>query len=60
MRLFQPNKEPKVQESALITIWHRPYSAVMNWDNTIIEKTRNIKKIIQQRFNIHMIKITLT
>ena len=25
LRLFRCNKEPKVEESALVTIWHRPY-----------------------------------
>jgi hypothetical protein len=40
MGLFQPNKEPKLEESALITIWHRPYCTVMNWYNTVW----NIKK----------------
>jgi hypothetical protein len=27
---FQPNKETKVEESALTTIWHRPYCRVIN------------------------------
>ena len=40
MELFQPNKEPKVEESALITIWHRPYYTVMIWINRVIQKTR--------------------
>ena len=44
MGLFQLNKEPKVEESALITIWHRPYYTVTNWNTTIIQKTRNIQK----------------
>ena len=44
MGLFQPNKEPKVEESTLIKIWHKPYCRVMNWNNTIIQKTRNIQK----------------
>ena len=56
--IIQPNKEPKVEESALIKIWHGPYYTIMNWNNTIIQKTRNIQKIIQQRFNVHTIKVT--
>jgi hypothetical protein len=60
MGLFQPNKEPQVEEPALITIWHRSYYAVMNWNNTIKQKTRTIQKLrIQQRLNIHTIKVTL-
>jgi hypothetical protein len=41
MGLLQPNKEPKVEKSALITIWHRPYYRIMNWNNTIIQKQHN-------------------
>jgi hypothetical protein len=26
MELFERNKEPNIEESALITIWHRPYT----------------------------------
>jgi hypothetical protein len=42
--IFQPNKEPKVEESA---------SQNSNTENTEHEKIR-----IQQEFNIHMIKVT--
>jgi hypothetical protein len=52
----------KVEESALRTIWHRPYYTVINWNNTKIQKTvRKMQKLkIQQRFHIHTIKVTLT
>jgi hypothetical protein len=33
----------------------------MNWNNTVIQKTvRNMQNMIQQRFNIHVIKVTLS
>jgi hypothetical protein len=41
---FQPNIEPKIEGLALITIWFRPYCTVMNWNNTIIQKTRKATK----------------
>jgi hypothetical protein len=44
MGLFQPNKEPEVGESALITIWQKSYYTSMNWNNTIIQKTRNMQE----------------
>jgi hypothetical protein len=49
MGLFQPNKEPKVEESALITNWHRPYyysNELEERNNT--ENTEHTKKNIQQ------------
>ena len=37
---FQPNKESQVEESSLITIWLRPYYTIMNWNNTVMQKTQ--------------------
>jgi hypothetical protein len=44
MGLFQPNKEPKVEKSAYIKIWHKPYYTVMNWNKTIIQKHGTYEK----------------
>jgi hypothetical protein len=47
MELFQPNKEPKVEESALITIRHRPYYAVIN-----LKKHNNTENTKWDYFNL--------